>query len=300
MKYKKIFRTYHGFTGQRMLILPFSVVDRMGRDELFRDLYIHSMGHFPNAHNLYTERPDGCPEYILIYCTSGKGWYMLKSKEYAVSENHVFILPPDEPHYYESDKSDPWSIYWTHFKGSKAAFLASGFIRPVDVPASFEYRIALFDETYNTLKMGYRKENLMHACITLGHFISSFRALTKPIFNAEIKRGNEFATSVTNWATHYMDANIDKPLKLEDISSYTGYSSQHLYRLFLKETGYAPMQYFQHLKIDRACYYLSNDNYNVSQVARILGFKDTGHFSKLFAKIKKVPPGVYKKSADKK
>jgi AraC family transcriptional regulator, arabinose operon regulatory protein len=300
LKYKKIFRTYHGFTGQRMLILPLSVVNRMGRDNLFSDFYIHSMGHLPNARNQYTERPEGAPEYQLIYCTGGKGYCVHGDIEFNVSENQVFVLPPDETHYYEANKNDPWSYYFIHFKGAKAAFLASGFERPVDVPPDFEHRVALFDEAYNTLKTGYSNENLMHACLTLGYFISSFRDLSKADSASEIISGNEFATSVTHWATHYMNACIDKPLKLQDISSYTGYSSRHLYRLFLKETGYSPMQYFQRMKIERACVYLSNGNYKVNQVARILGFKDSGHFSKLFTKIKKVPPGEYRKEAGKK
>lgn len=53
----------HGFQGQRMIILPFYLVERMGEDPLMNDLCIHSLGYFPNAR--------WCSEFILIYCTKG-------------------------------------------------------------------------------------------------------------------------------------------------------------------------------------------------------------------------------------
>jgi AraC family transcriptional regulator of arabinose operon len=294
MEYKKNKKLYHGFTGQRMLILPLFVVEEMGRDELFKDLYIHSIGHFPNAAHQYIDRPNGCPEYILMYCTKGKGWYMLNGKEYTVSENQVIILPPNEPHCYGADHINPWSIYWVHFKGSKAGFLSSGFTTPKDVSPSFEHRIALFDEIYNTLKPGYDRHNLIHACLTLGHFLSTFRYLTDGE-ETETENNDEFGTNIIHWVTHFMNENIDKPLKLEDIASYTGYSQKHLNHIFNRATGYAPMQYFLHLKIDHACHYLLHTSYKINQIFQILGFKDAGHFSNLFTKIKGVSPSQYRK-----
>jgi AraC family transcriptional regulator of arabinose operon len=281
-----------GFTGQRLLILPFFVVEEMGKDELLKDLYIHSIGHYPNAEHHFFARPDGCAENILIYCAKGEGWFELNGKKHIVSENQVFILPANEPHSYGADKSNPWSIYWIHFKGNKAEYYASGFATPVNVTSRIEYRIALFNEIYDTLKQGYNKENLMYACSTLCHFLGLFKYL---IHFGEEKSDNEFGTSIIHWATHYMNENIDKQLKLEDLSAFTAYSPSHIHRLFYKTTGYAPMQYFLHLKMDRACYYLSHTSYKINQIAQILGFKDAYHFSKLFSKLKKVSPSLYRK-----
>jgi AraC-like DNA-binding protein len=65
-----------------------------------------------------------------------------------------------------------------------------------------------------------------------------------------------------------------------------------VYRL-LNRIPYLSSLQWRNLKMERACYYLSRHDNKVSQVAKILGFKDTGHFSEQFAKIKKVRPGKY-------
>ena len=58
-----------------------------------------------------------------------------------------------------------------------------------------------------------------------------------------------------------------------------------MYRLFFKETGYAPMNYFLHMKIDRACQLLLHTNMKINQVALKLGFDDPYYFSRIFKKI---------------
>lgn len=69
------------------------------------------------------------------------------------------------------------------------------------------------------------------------------------------------------------------------MASHFGYSESYMYRLFFKETGYAPMNYFLHMKIDRACQLLLHTNMKINQVALKLGFDDPYYFSRIFKKI---------------
>lgn len=110
----------HGFSGQRLIVYPFYVIEQALNNPLVADLVVHSMGYFPKAESHYIDRASGCGEYLLIYCTKGEGWYVLDGKRYVVPENHFFILPAEKPHQYGSSEHDPWYIYWAHFKGKKA------------------------------------------------------------------------------------------------------------------------------------------------------------------------------------
>jgi AraC family transcriptional regulator, arabinose operon regulatory protein len=284
-----------GFSGQRLLVIPFYVMDEMGSDELCKDLYMHSIGHYPDTKNFYVDRPQGCQEYILIYCVEGEGWYVLDGKKYTVSENQVFILPANLPHHYGASKKNPWSIYWVHLKGKKAELLSPGFIKPVTVTSHKEYRIGLFNEIYETLINGFNKSNLLYACLTLGHFLGTFKCLSD---QEESFSGNERGQGLVNLAIHYMNIHINSKVTLDDLARHTfyHYSPTYFNKLFVKTTGYSPIRYFLNLKIERACYYLSNTSYKVNQIAKILGFRDAYYFSRLFSKIKKVPPGQYRKS----
>lgn len=78
----------HGFSGQRLIVYPFYVIEQALNNPLVADLVVHSMGYFPKAESHYIDRASGCGEYLLIYCTKGEGWYVLDGKRYAVPENH--------------------------------------------------------------------------------------------------------------------------------------------------------------------------------------------------------------------
>ena len=92
----------HGFSGQRLIVYPFYVIEQALNNPLVADLVVHSMGYFPKAESHYIDRASGCGEYLLIYCTKGEGWYVLDGKRYVVPENHFFILPAEKPHQYGS------------------------------------------------------------------------------------------------------------------------------------------------------------------------------------------------------
>ena len=87
----------HGFSGQRLIVYHFYIIEQALNNPLVADLVVHSMGYFPKAENHYIDRASGCGEYLLIYCTKGEGWYVLDGKRYVVPENHFFITRQRSP-----------------------------------------------------------------------------------------------------------------------------------------------------------------------------------------------------------
>lgn len=114
-----------GFKGQRTIIIPSFIIEKIKQNPLGKMLYITDIGFYPTASYHYRERTaEEATENVLIYCVRGKGWYSLGKKRYHVTQNQFFILPEHEAHTYGSLEDDPWSIYWLHFKGDMAAFSA--------------------------------------------------------------------------------------------------------------------------------------------------------------------------------
>lgn len=282
---------FHGFPGQQLLVVPYVNYNEMLNDPKYKELYIHSLGYYPDAKYHFTDRPDGCQEYIFIYCIKGEGWFELDGEKMEVIENQCFILPPNSAHRYGANNNNPWSIYWVHFNGEKAGYLSTPFVKPVNIITRIEDRINLFNDIYKTLIQGFNDDNLYYSTLTLGHFLGLFKFLSGESINEK----NGFGTNIVHLATHFMNENINKQLKLKDLAIFASYSPSQFYRLFLKATGYSPIQYFLNLKIERACYYLLNTNYKINQIAKILGIKDAYYFSKLFTKTKRISPSEYRK-----
>lgn len=293
-------RIKHGFPGQRLVSLPFYIEEGTLKNPLCSDLVLHSIGYFPKAHGHYINRPLGCNEYLLIYCTNGKGYYILNNVKHTVSENQFFILPAETPHVYGADENVPWSIYWVHFRGSKAPAIYEQLqtIRsiPVSEKSRISDRIALFDEILNILEKDKSSAVITYANMTLHYLIGSF--LFVDIFRdaRHIQTDTNNNTFLISMVTHYMSENIENKLTLNDLSNYIGYSESQIYRLFFKETNFAPITYFIHMKINRACQLLENTDLKVKQIALKLGFDDPYYFSRIFKKIIGQSPLKYKRN----
>lgn len=288
----------HGFTGQRIAALPFYIIENALSNPLTSDLAIHSMGYFPQATNHFINRESGCGENLLIYCIKGEGWFKLRDKHYSVSENQFFFLPAEASHQYGSSEENPWYIYWAHFKGKKANIISHQLEGlhsiNIDTNSRINDRIALFDELQNILEGEITEEVVNYANLSFNHLLSTFLYI-KPYRDSKHVVNKEKTSFFISSATHYMSENIERKITLSELADKFGYSESYFYRLFLKETQYTPINYFIHLKIDRACQFLLNTNLKVNQISLKLGFEDPYYFSRCFKKIKGVSPKEYKK-----
>mgnify|MGYP000721525526 CR=1 FL=1 len=259
---------------------------------------IYSLGYFTRATHHYFDRPHGCDQYLFIYCKEGCGHIRIEDREYVLHPYQFIILPPNVRHQYEADDTDPWSIYWLHFKGKKASLYATGFDKPtclnLSLDSKIEERLNLFEEMYATLKNGFETANINYANVCLNFFLSSLLYLNQFNRSQAGTSKSEYKGCIINWAIYYMHENINKSLTLKDISSYVNYSTSYFYRKFIKETGIAPLSYFTLMKIEKACSLLTTTDMQINQIASLLGYSDPLYFSRVFTKIKSISPGKFR------
>lgn len=284
-----------GFEGERFIIVPYQYIASMAKNPLCCDLYIQSIGNFSNARYHYISRPKGRNECILIYCKSGLGWACIDNTRYTIGPNQVFIIPAGTPHSYGADEEHPWTIYWIHFMGSKANLFARGLISPQQIDPSEESRIkerlTLFEEIYATLYTEFSEESISYANLCLAHFLGTLLFLKQ---YRSARNPYKYLSTKVNSAIYYMNENVGEKLTIRDFAAYIGYSESYFYRIFIRETGYAPIDYFNRLKIQRACEYLLHSSMNIVQISHILGFTDSYYFSRTFSRIMKISPVKYR------
>jgi transcriptional regulator GlxA family with amidase domain len=86
-------------------------------------------------------------------------------------------------------------------------------------------------------------------------------------------------------AVRLMEANIEEPIPLDDLSRYAGVSRRQLERLFRKYLNYAPTRYYLKLRLIRARQLLLQTDMSVTAVALSCGFTSTPHFSKCYREL---------------
>ena len=289
-----------GFLGQRMVVIPQNIKTDFRENELINSLYITDIGYYPNAEHHFRKRNQGSTEYILIYCLEGHGWIKLNNQGYELKPNSYFIIPPDVSHSYGANKNDPWSIYWLHFTGQKANHLFKKYkkrnsskVQPSVIQIPFEERrIEYFDGIISLLESGYSKEIVEYVNINLWRLLTSF--VYNDFFSKVRSQNNE--SNIVDTAISFMKDNLHRSISVNELSSHLNYSDSYLYSLFKEETGYSPIHYFNHLKIQKACQYLSFTDKSVKEISYELGFNDQFYFSRLFKKLMDHSPTEYREN----
>lgn len=293
---KQMIKRKDGFSGERAIVLPPSIVQEMENDVYSSILHITDIGYYPKAYHHFRERNEPINQFVFIYCIEGEGWFKTGSHEYTVSENQYFILPAGIPHTYGSDDNNPWTIYWIHFKGKLASSFARNQDRPIEIRPGLHSRITdrieLFEEIFRTLEMGYSRENLLYACTVFHHYLGTLHYIQQ---YRDVKKDESQKNDIVTAAIHYMKENLEKKLSLDEIAEHTGYSASYFTAMFNKRTGFAPLTYFNQLKIQQACKLLDFTDMKINQICHKIGIEDTYYFSRLFSKVMGMSPREYKK-----
>lgn len=284
-----------GFDGEKMINIPESVWKKVVRDNaILSQLYLTHIGYFPRAAYHYREWKKGCPDNILIYCLRGKGWYELGKKRFEVGVNEFIILPATKDYLrYGADENDPWTIYWIHFSGKDMEIFNRCFkIGPQDGPQSIifnEKGLELWDTMYKNLEMGFSNENLTNTNLCLYHFIATFLFPDK-----YVNKKKQGAKDMIDETILYMRSKLNSLLTLQEIAQNSKLSASHFSNLFRQATGMSPLDYFIHLKLQKACLLLYSTDIKIKNVAAEIGYEDPYYFSRLFKKYMNVAPDLYR------
>lgn len=287
-------RKKEGFKDQKAIVLPKSIVSEIQTNPVTKLLFATDIGYYPGAQFHYRNRPEGSEQNILIYCIDGKGWVETDTSTWKVAKDQYFIIPANFGHKYGSDDLDPWTIYWVHFTGEASASFASKefaitSIDPVENTRN-DRRIRLFEELYQNLSMGYSAENLEYASICLWYLLGSFTYLPQFERIRSIQQHDIIEKSIM-----YMHEHIDGTINLTDLATLCGYSVSHYSLVFKKKSSRSPMEYFNNLKIQKACQLLDFSGLHIKEIAAQLNFEDQFYFSRVFKKVMGVSPAEYRK-----
>lgn len=115
-------------------------------------------------------------------------------------------------------------------------------------------------------------------------------------FNNSIRIDNSRAAETIDMAIAYFNEHYSESISIEEYAEKNHVSTIWFIRNFKLYVGSTPMQFILQKSICNAEALLLNTEYNINEIAQIVGYDNALYFSRMFKKIKGISPSEYRKN----
>lgn len=246
---------------------------------------------------LPTWRPRGRVDFQLIFIAAGKAHFHFDNdeKETIVHAGHMVLYRPREPQKYEYYAKDQTEVYWVHFTGNNVTNLLRSYgltndKRVFHCGSGSEYQY-LFRAMIKELQMCQDSYPEMLEMYLRQIFIKLQRH-----FKFSVNTVNSHAAEEIDKAISYFSEHYNEPISIDDYAEQNHVSASWFIRNFRLYAGITPKQFILQKRIYNAEALLQNTQYNINEIAQIVGYDNPLYFSRIFQKAKGLSPSEYRKN----
>lgn len=137
----------------------------------------------------------------------------------------------------------------------------------------------------------------MAQCHSPGELPSLITAMFEDfVYRVHKHRKNPLVSPQIQSCKDYIELHPDRELKLEHLAKQVGYSEYYLSRKFKKEMGVTISAYIKQVRVERSKLMLTGTAMPIAQIADLLHFASSSHYSEAFRDITGQTPQQYRTS----
>ena len=235
----------------------------------------------------------GRRDYQILYVASGKAHFWFNGIEEIVDSGHMVLYQPKEVQKYVYYVEDHPEVFWIHFTG-------------YDVKNILEYHGISLDQhvfysgTLPEYKMSFRKivQELQQCKYGYEDYIASLFNNILLLVSRQQQEGENAATNIPEEieaAAAYFNEHYNTKISVEQYAESLHISTNWFIRNFKQYMKISPAQYILSLRMVNAQSLLENTDYNIGEIAEIVGYENQLYFSRVFKKEYGVSPAQYRK-----
>lgn len=223
-------------------------------------------------------------------------------QSWTVEPGQALILRPDKRHYSIRPCRERTTFDWVHFQAA-GAWEETGGSREATLRGD-HYTYAIRLPKMMTLssfgRIGAALAELHEAAQSSTHAAfwsrqQRFLDLMRMLEDDWRSDAAKAAVSVAERAAAYLKARFRFQVSNADLSAELGLHPNYIARCMTEVYGCTPQQYLLYYRLDQAKLLLLTTDWPIARVAEETGFRQTPHFSRLFAAHTGVPPHRFRK-----
>lgn len=242
-----------------------------------------------DSEDIYANTRDNI--YVFEYVLSGKGYIECEGKTYTVGAGDFYFLHRLHTHLYYADKTDPYRKLWVNASGRLMdSVLGACSMTDGALVVHDSQTLPYFRRIHELLDgmNGGNSEEIMNACAKelCGMILTA---------SAEHKKAKKASYSIAEQIKDYIDSDLSFTISLDDIANRFFLNRSYIISIFSAKYGYTPKQYIIEKKMQSACSMLEENLYSIADIADILNFSSSQHFSAAFKKKYGMTPAEYRR-----
>lgn len=250
-------------------------------------VYVTTVGYWDHQEEMV--RTEGFPDFQYHQIISGEGELLVDGRRIKVGPGSAFILYPGVPHTYRPLRA-PWELVWVSFNGREAErMLAYGGIQ-----ASGARQVngeILLSKLWGMLAIAESRQEAQG--IEFSKLLYSFLLdLSQQLTNSgTLDRQLDRLAPVLS----YIEANIHRPLSLQELADTAMITPQYLCLLFKKILNMRPMVYVnqERINLSKALMFRESGK-RIQEIGQMVGFDHPSYFSAQFKRFTGMSPEQFK------
>lgn len=261
-----------------------------------KSLSVTSCGtyHLRTKPKQQTIRPNGRSDYQLLYIASGKAHFFFDGEEQIVTAGHMVFYRPYEEQNYAYYGTDKTQAYWIHFTGNEVEEI----LKSCDISSQkhtfFAGNSIAYETIFKEIISELQKRSPQFEELIVLYFRQLLLLVQRNRTEYQHALNHSMIEEVELARTYFHD-HYQEVISIEDYAQSRHMSTCWFIRSFRNLTGSTPLQYILSIRMANARTLLEHTQYNITEVAALVGFDDPLHFSHLFKKHTGTSPTEYRK-----
>lgn len=244
---------------------------------------------YPNPEYRIVRHPSS--EYVFEYVTSGAGHIQYGGEVINVHAGMFYYIKKGADVEYYADAADPYEKIWINLDGILVERLTDLFMLG-----------EVYTEEVNVMRLFLEiHDHLEH--MTSANCSEIYKQISCLLYEmlAEVRQSEFFPDTEDKNALDeriraYIDANLYSDLSLDLMAEHFGITKMHIIRVFKRKFGITPMQYLINKKISIAKSLLCGTVMPIKEIASLLRYSNTQHFSSSFKNATGITPNKYRQA----